>query len=49
MLTGETRNRLGELFHSVAVSERSVEDRRLTLAETPSFSPIHLFSALDVS
>jgi hypothetical protein len=49
MLTTETRHRLGELFHSVAENEKAVEIQRQFLAETPSFSPVHLFSALDVS
>lgn len=49
MLSAETKHRLGEFFHSVSENEKAVEVTRQILAETPSFSPLHLFSALDVS
>jgi Ca2+-binding EF-hand superfamily protein len=49
MLSGETKHRLGELLHAVSENEKAVESTRQILAETSSYSPRHLFSALDVS
>lgn len=49
MVSVETRHRLGELLHAVAENEKAVEVTRQILAEVGSFSPIHLFSSLDVS
>jgi Ca2+-binding EF-hand superfamily protein len=49
MISGETKHRLGELLHAVAENEKAVESTRQVLAETHTFSPVHLFSALDVS
>ena len=49
MITRETKHRLGELLGAVADNEKAVEITRQTLAEVSTFSPHHLFSALDVS
>jgi hypothetical protein len=49
MLSAETKHRLGELLHAVSENERAVETTRQILAETHTFAPMHLFTALDVS
>lgn len=48
MVSIETRHRLGEFLHAVAENEKAVEVTRQLLAEVTTFSPIHLFSSLDV-
>jgi Ca2+-binding EF-hand superfamily protein len=49
MISAETKHRLGEFLHAVSENERAVETTRQLLAETHTFAPRHLFTALDVS
>jgi hypothetical protein len=49
MISPETKHRLGEFLHAVSENERGVEMTRQVLAETHTFAPMHLFTALDVS